>query len=418
MSKSGHSNILFYAILSVITCAFFWIYFAEIEEVVRADGAVEPAGKVQTIASQFSGIVKQVHISVGDNVNPEKILVELEDGDAKSTLAKNTANIAHLSGQISRLEAESTGEDFIIFAETVAPLIQREQTALFNSNNVLLKQRLSVIDEQIFKENQTIKDLENSIIGLADLSEIKSEELAIYRPLVEQGLEPRVSIIRLKAEIQDLSNKLKTQAAKIETGKIEIQALLKQKQEVILNSQNIARSELVQKENELRLMKADTNSLRKRVENSKLKSPVNGIVTKVNIAGVGAVINGGEVIVEIIPLSETLVFKAKLSPTNIADVKIGQPCKIALNSFDYTIHGKLDAVVSRVAQNTTTGQNGETFYDIWIETRKIRLDKSNLKPDLIPGMIGQVEIIGKKRTIFEYLMKPIIQASSKAMTEK
>lgn len=418
MSKTRHSNILLYAILSVIICAFFWIYFAEIEEIVRADGAVEPAGKVQTIASQFSGVVKEIHISVGDNVNLGKTLVELEDGEAKSTLAKNTANIAHLGGQISRLKAESSGKNSIIFADGVAPLVQKEQIALFNSNNVLLKQRLSVIDEQILKEKQVIEDLKNSIMGLADLSEIKSEELAIYQPLVEQGLEPRVSIIRLKAEIQDLSNKLKTQAAKIATGNIEIKALVKQKREVILNSQNIARSELVQKENELRLMQADTNSLRERVENSKLKSPVSGIVTKVNVAGFGAVISGGEVVVEIIPLSKTLVFKAKLLPNNIADVKIGQLCKIALNSYDYTIHGKIDAVVSRIAQNTTTSDNGETFYDIWIEAGKTKLDKSKLQPDLIPGMIGQVEIIGKKRTIFEYIMKPIMQASSIAMTEK
>ena len=62
--------------------------------------------------------------------------------------------------------------------------------------------------------------------------------------------------------------------------------------------------------------------------------------------------------------------------------------------------------------------NGEIYCEIWVESRNVKFSKSSITPQILPGMLAQVEIIGKKRTIFEYLMKPVLKTTSRALTEK
>lgn len=75
-------------------------------------------------------------------------------------------------------------------------------------------------------------------------------------------------------------------------------------------------------------------------------------------------------------------------------------------------------MVSSIAQNTSTNENGDVFYNIWIECRSTKLSKSDIDPSIIPGMLAQVEITGEERSILDYLLQPIFESGSKAFTEK
>jgi hypothetical protein len=55
---------------------------------------------------------------------------------------------------------------------------------------------------------------------------------------------------------------------------------------------------------------------------------------------------------------------------------------------------------------------------MWIECRSPKLSKSEVEPEIVPGMLVQVELTGEKRSILEYLLQPIKESGSKAFTEK
>ena len=247
---------------------------------------------------------------------------------------------------------------------------------------------------------------------------MKREEYTLYKPLVKKGAEPKIILLQLKSSIQELKNKISTNQTRLNGENIEIKTLKQKQNQLIIKHQSNAQETFSSKENELRLLKTETKSLRERLKNSRLRSPVGGIVTKVEVAGSGTVIRSGEPILEIVPISNKLIIKARLLPQDIASLKLGQECNISLNAYDYTTYGKMLGFISQIAQNTTRTKNGDVYYDIWIEARSTKLNKSNIKPEIVPGMLVQVEIIGEKRSILEYIMKPILDVSNKALTEK
>ena len=149
-----------------------------------------------------------------------------------------------------------------------------------------------------------------------------------------------------------------------------------------------------------------------------MNSPIDGIITKVFPKGPGEIISAGEEVIEIAPFFENLRVRANLSPSDITDLKEGQNARIALLSYDFTVYGTIEGFVSEIAQNTSENDRGEVFYEIWVKSKNVRFSKSEVEPQILPGMLAQVEIIGQKRTIFEYLMKPILKTTSRALTEK
>ncbi len=151
---------------------------------------------------------------------------------------------------------------------------------------------------------------------------------------------------------------------------------------------------------------------------NELLSPVAGVVTKVMPSGPGVVVKSGEPILELVPVSSKIMIKANLPPQHINAVKAGQIARVNLISYDFTTYGHLPGVVHSVAQNTASNENGEVFYNMWIECRSSKLSKSEIKPEIVPGMLVQVELTGKKRSILEYLLQPIKESGSKAFTEK
>jgi hypothetical protein len=78
----------------------------------------------------------------------------------------------------------------------------------------------------------------------------------------------------------------------------------------------------------------------------------------------------------------------------------------------------MEGEVIKIAQNTTVTQQGEVYYDAWIRTIGSTFSKSPINPSILPGMIAQVDMLGEKRTIFEYIISPLNRMASKALSEQ
>lgn len=151
---------------------------------------------------------------------------------------------------------------------------------------------------------------------------------------------------------------------------------------------------------------------------SSLVSPIEGILTAVNLSGVGAVIRAGDVLVEIVPQEEYYLIKAKILPKDISKVGVGQNARVSYTAYDFSRYGIMEGEVIKIAQNTTITQQGEVYYDAWIRTIGSTFSKSPINPSILPGMIAQVDMLGEKRTIFEYIISPLNRTASKALSEQ
>ena len=154
------------------------------------------------------------------------------------------------------------------------------------------------------------------------------------------------------------------------------------------------------------------------LEFSSLTAPIEGILTAVNLSGVGAVIRAGDVLVEVVPQEEYYLIKANILPKDISKVAVGQNARVSYTAYDFSRYGIMEGEVIKIAQNTTVTQQGEVYYDAWIRTIGSTFSKSPINPSILPGMIAQVDMLGEKRTIFEYIISPLNRMASKALSEQ
>jgi multidrug efflux pump subunit AcrA (membrane-fusion protein) len=130
------------------------------------------------------------------------------------------------------------------------------------------------------------------------------------------------------------------------------------------------------------------------------------------------VVSSGEVLLDVVPRSDAFLVKARIQPKDISTVTIGQAARVSFTAYDFSKYGVLEAEVVNIAQNVTETERGESFYEAWVRTIEVTFAKSGVKPKIIPGMAAQVDILGEKRTVMEYLMAPILQTADRALTEQ
>ena len=411
-------NTIFFLVILFVTIAFFWLKFTLVDEVIRADGVIEPEGKVQTVQSRFQSVVDTLNVVVGDRVQKGDVLLTLNDEESKAQLEENLSSISSLQAEIVRLKAEVELQVDIIWPFEAPESLSLTQESLFQAKRYNVIKRIELLGEEAKLVEATILQADLRIDGVRRLIDLKLQEEDIYRPLVEDGAEPKIRLLTINQELQALENQVAEQKALIEEGKIQLVRNAKQQEEVWSNYQAESLNELATKEIELDVIKTKTEVLRERVSANELLSPVTGVVTKVMPPGSGVVVKSGEPILELVPLSSKIMIKANLPPQHINAVKVGQMARVNLTAYDFTTYGSLSGVVHSVAQNTASNESGEVFYNMWVECRSPKLSKSDVEPEIVPGMLVQVELTGEKRSILDYLLQPIKESGSKAFTEK
>ena len=188
-------------------------------------------------------------------------------------------------------------------------------------------------------------------------------------PLVVEGVEPKTRLIQLKQEVQKLENQLNS-SDKFGYDKIELEKTQSQRIELAQDYKTRSFEELAKKQNQLRVTRTKTDALKERLEDTILKAPIEGVITKVYPKGPGEIISAGAEVIEIAPFFDKLRVRANLEPSDVTDLREGQSSRISLLSYDFTIYGTISGFISEIAQNTSENERGEIYYEIWVESEK------------------------------------------------
>ena len=157
--------------------------------------------------------------------------------------------------------------------------------------------------------------------------------------------------------------------------------------------------------------------MRGKVRHAEVRAPLTGTVSAVHVKTVGAVVQAGTMLIEIVPTEAEYLVRAQINPQDVADVRPGQVARISLSAYDPSRYGVLMGIVRRVATNTTQPENAMPFYETIIAIPEIAFTKSPEAPVVTAGMPLQVDILGGKRTIMEYIMTPLEKSLSTAFRE-
>ena len=146
-----------------------------------------------------------------------------------------------------------------------------------------------------------------------------------------------------------------------------------------------------------------------------LRSPVKGTVKRVLVNTVGGVVQPGKDVIEIVPLEDNLLLEARVQPRDIAFLRPGQKVVVKFTAYDFSIYGGLDGKLEHIGADSVVDEKGNAYYTVRVRTNKPTLG-NNLP--VIPGMIVEVDIITGEKSVLTYLLKPVLRAKARALSER
>ncbi|HHU94869.1 MAG TPA: HlyD family type I secretion periplasmic adaptor subunit [Alcaligenaceae bacterium] len=416
--KNRGSSALIWLSLFVLVALLTWAYFAWIDEVVRGEGKVVPSSQIQVIQSLDGGVVEEILVRPGELVEIGDVLLRIDPTRYSSSLGESQAETLSLTAKAARLEAIASGMPLKMPEEITekAPELAEMERRVWEARSNELRSNLAVAQELIHQRQQELRETRANRDQAASSCALTSQELNMTRPLLKSGAVSEVDILRLQRDVARYCGEQKAATAQLDRIQSSIQEAEERLEETEIKFRNEARTELSEVRAKLSTLKQSELALQDRVRLAEVRSPVRGTVKSLFSNTVGGVVQPGKDILEIVPIDDTLLLEVRINPRDIGFLHPGQAASVKFTAYDFVVYGGLEGVLEQLSADTITDEKGNSFY-----IAKVRTDDTFVGEDnrpILPGMIADVHVLTGKRTVLQYLLKPILRARENAFTER
>jgi adhesin transport system membrane fusion protein len=358
-----------------------WAAFFDIDQTVRAQGAIVPSARTQIVQAADGGVLEKLLVVEGQTVTTGEVLAVLEKNRANAGVDESRARVAALAAALTRARAE---------AQSLVPVFSSES-----------RQYPEVVAEQMALYRQKRLGLDADLATLQETMASAREELQLNERLFASGDVSRLDLMRAKRQVLELDGKMTSlrnkylQDARLEATKIQ-------------DELSSTRFKLDERESVL--------------QHTELTAPMDGVVKSLKFNTIGGVLRAGDELMQISPTEGDLVLELKVMPADIGSLKLGLPAAIKLDAFDYSIYGSLQGKLAYLSSDTLTEQGPKGDVAVFYRAR-VTVNPRSANPklsltDLKPGMTATVDIQTGSRSVLTYLIKPITKAFQGAASER
>ncbi len=394
-----------------------WASFAKVDEVTRGQGRVIPSSKAQIVQSAEPATIRDIVVRAGQAVRKGQLLVRLDDTESSAQLGQITAENRSLVARADRLSREgaggSRGADCGPGAEC------GEEAALQSVRAAALKSRKAALAAAIEQRRRDYAEAQATVASLKSSLKIAQDQVGIIAPLAAQSIVPKTELMDAQREATEVQGKLAAAQQAASRAQASISEAQAQSAEAGLQFRQEAlneRSQLVAK------MAVNSESLRGatgKLQRAEIRSPVNGIVNDVQVTTVGGFVQAGQKIMQVVPLGDSLLVEARVSPKDIAFIKAGDRANVKVTAYDFAVYGGLSGKVVQISPDSIYDDAAkESYFSVVVQTDRAFLKSGMRKLPISPGMICDVEVITGRKSILSYLLKPLIRARAEALSER
>jgi adhesin transport system membrane fusion protein len=369
--------------LLLFTLAIFiaWAAWFEIDQIVRASGQVIPQERVQVIQAADGGVLKALNASEGETVRKGQVLALLESERAGASFDEVRNRIAGLEIARLRAQAEAQGEELYFGAYRLShPDLVRVQLGL---------------------HRQIVRAHEQEVKTLAQQYELVLQEYEMTERLHKAGDVSLVELLRVQKML------------------IEARQNRQLARDKFLSE---ARKELVRIEDEITSQRSKYQERQSIYEHTTLQAPMDGVVKFMRLNTVGGVLRPGDELMQIVPTDSQYVVEARVNPADVAQLEMGQAATLRMDAFDYSLYGPLNGKLTYISADTLTetgpdGRSNASYYRARLAV--VVPQDSRIQPaDIKPGMTVTVDLKVGKRSVLNYLIKPIARGFSGALGQR
>ena len=418
--SSSRLNVLLYVICLVIVAAVIWAYFAELDERTKGIGRTIPSQQIQVVQNLEGGIIKEIHVVEGQFVHAGDLLVTIDDTGIGSSYSESASKINELRAKSSRLRAEAGITDTLVELEgdqNMARLMENEKR-LFATQLRQYENQQSVLQQQLQQRKVELVDAEQDLKSFKTSQDMINREMQLSRPLLKKNLISELEFLQLEQRDLEKKQEINRTIKKIEKLNLQIIEAEQKIKELEETRKAEALEELNAAMAEIDRLTFTQVAIEDRVTRTSVRSPVDGTVKQLLINTVGGVVKPGMDILEIVPIDKNVLVETKIKPSDIAFIYPGQKAILKFTAYDFAIYGGLDGEVTLISADTITDEKGEEFYLVRVKCDKNYLGTEDNKKNIIIGMTAQVDIITGKKTVMQYIMKPIRRAKYNALRER
>ena len=390
---------------------FLWAGIFKVDVIVRTEGQIIPAGKSQIVQHLEGGIVQKILVHEGQVVVAEQPLIELSNIQFRSDLGQEQSRLDALRGREARLLAELNGDDTIAFPEKLhdSDVIQVE-TAAWQARRAQLTEEVQVLQALSLQKQNEIEEINSKQKNLLEELALAEQKHQVIDNLRKNNAASEMEVLDGKIRIQQL----KSQRAEAINATPRLQAAQSESKsrvkEAVARFRAEASSELTQVREKLEELSYEMDSSVDRLARNVVRSPVAGLINKLNITTIGAVVRPSEILLEITPSDQRIVIETRSNPDDRAHLRKGLPARVRIGAYDYSTYGTFDGHVTEVSADTLKDERDNRYYRVNVEvdvsTLKSRVNQPGV---LMPGMAASADIAVGKRTILSYILSPLME---------
>jgi membrane fusion protein, adhesin transport system len=421
------SQLILFSTLALMLTGLIWAYFAALDEVKRGNGRVVPTRQIQVVQSLEGGIVTTILVREGATVRQDEPLMRIDDTNFASQFGEVRERRGATAARVVRLEAQTAEKPKLVFPDALKleanRAVETEQN-VFDAQMRKLAQEVEVLEKQLAQRQQELAEFRASEKKLTETLQLLGREVSLTRKLYDQRVVPEIEMLRLERQATEMRGQLeivKASMAKAEASTQEARAKI---DNVRTTFRAQAEDDLAKSSGDLAVLEENIKAAQDKVRRTELRSPVNGIVNKLNVTTVGAVVPPGGNVMEIVPIDDTLLVEGRIKPQDIAFIRPEQDAVVKISAYDSSVYGSLKGKVERISADTIIdekgdrNERGETYYRVMVRTDRNYLGTSERPLPVIPGMVTTVEVLTGQKTVLEYLLKPARVLRDEALRER
>jgi len=404
--------------IMIFTVVFLvWASLSEVDESVHGQGNVVPSGQTKIIQHLEGGIIQEIYIKEGEVVKKDQSLFKLSQAFFLSDKQEKEIELSSLYAEEARLQAEIDEKESVTFDKSYKdeiPHIIKNELSVFEVNRRSFNEELSILKEGVSKKEFEIIEMTNKLFNLETELKIAKENVSIQEILVKKGASSRQMYLQELATKQNFITQSESLKNSIPIVKNELEEAQKK-------YENFKSKEHAKQLKELREIRISITKLLKRSQANRdrevrktITSPVNGTVKEMYFHTIGGIVKPGDPVVEITPIGKSLIIVGQIKTSDRARVWIGQTVSVSISAFDFSRYGALDGTLIAISPDSFVDNKGVSYYEVKIKTGKASFSETEL---VLPGMSADINILTGKKTIMEYILKPLKDIKKNALRE-
>lgn len=404
-----------------------WAVATNISGAIIASGRIEVDQNRQVVQHPDGGVVAEILVDEGDEVEAGDVMIRLDDTELKSQLAINESQLYELMSRRGRLEAERDDRSEIEFdpllleaAETNAdaPDLIAGQERLMIARAESIANEIDQLEKRRGQIANQIEGINAQQVSLDKQLELISKELTDQQQLLDQGLAQAARVLSLQREEARLSGTMgELEAQKAEANgritEIDIEVLKlgsTRREDAITRLRDLQYRELELREQRLALIE--------QLARLDIKAPVSGVVYGLQVFALRSVIRPADPVLYLVPQDRPLIINARIEPIHIDKLSIGQEVILRFSALDQRTTPELLGQVVQISADAFEDERAQvSFYRAEIALSEGEQDRLPENVVLIPGMPVEAFIRTEDRTPLAYLTKPLTDYFTKAFRE-